>query len=195
MTQPTAPLPELIRAQAPGTARALSVIIERLIAFLAAYLRPHPHRVQISFALHNRLNRINRRFARLMAIIASGRAPRVRPARAQAPRPRTPRAERLPQITDTYIPRTRGWLLRGHAHHSSRITLVPETLRTPAKTITVRSNTARQRFQPVIPTPRPSQPDALSSRPFPPALPSPRVPAPSVCPHQPQTHPLSKNTH
>ena len=66
MNPPPAPLPELTRAQAPERARALTAIIARLISFLSTYLTRLPHRRLIASALHNRLNRITRRFARLI---------------------------------------------------------------------------------------------------------------------------------
>jgi|GEM_PF-1013706 len=66
-----AALPPHIRAHAPEAARAFTAIIARLIDFLATFLRRIPHRFHIAIALHNRLNRITRRFNRLMGAVAS----------------------------------------------------------------------------------------------------------------------------
>ena len=133
MPQPAAaPLPDLIRAQAPETARALSDIIARLITFLATYLTRLPHRRLIASALHNRLNRISRRFARLMALTSAGKSP---PIRAQKPRARKPREPHLPRLSDVYIPRAHGWLLRDLTHHGGLITQLLETLLNEAETI------------------------------------------------------------
>ena len=132
MNPPAVPLSELTRAQAPETARALTAIIARLIAFLSTYLTRLPHRRLIAAALHNRLNRITSRFARLMALTAAGRPPRVR---VQKPRAAKPREPHLPRLSDVYIPRTRGWLLRDLAHHGGLITQLLETLLNEAETI------------------------------------------------------------
>jgi len=133
MNPSAAPLPELIRAQAPERARVLTDIIARLIAFLATYLTRLPHRRLIASALHNRLNRISRRFARLMALTAAGKTPRTPTPRA--PRAHKPRDPHLPRLSDVYIPRTHGWLLRDLTHHGGMITQLLEALLNEAETI------------------------------------------------------------
>jgi len=143
-----AALPPHIRAHAPEAARAFTAIIARLIDFLATFLRRIPHRFHIAIALHNRLNRITRRFDRLMGLIASDtsrsevatKATAVALATAKAPHaPRPPRAPKPPvdrphRPSDTYIPRAHAWLLRDLAHHGGLIAQLLETLLTQAET-------------------------------------------------------------
>ena len=143
-----AALPPHLRAHAPEAARAFTAIIARLIDFLATFLRRIPNRVHIAIALHNRLNRITRRFDRLMGAIASDTSRRDVATKATAvsletaKAPRAPRAPKPPvdrphRPSDTYIPRAHAWLLRDLAHHGGLIAQLLETLLAQAETAAI----------------------------------------------------------
>jgi len=63
-------------AAAPDLARRVGAIVARLVALVAANFLRKPRLIALIVPLCNRLNRLSRRFARLLDRLAAGRAPR-----------------------------------------------------------------------------------------------------------------------
>jgi hypothetical protein len=122
MEQPS-PLTADHRAAAPQAAASLRVLLAGLGTLIARGLLRHPTYAIVILPLWNYLNRIARRFDRLMARIAAGTSrPRPRAASARAPEPSgrlTPRLRLPPQ---------KAWLLAALKHEAAFYTGRIETL-------------------------------------------------------------------
>ena len=105
-----APLPHPLRAPALGLAAGLRLILTGHAALVAARLQRNRRTLPHASPIWTLLNRTIRRFARLMDLLASGRAlpaPRCHPSRA--PMPGEPAIPVLPRKKP--VPRTPGWLI------------------------------------------------------------------------------------
>ncbi len=109
------PLPPHLRALAAPTATALTAFIASVIALIAHAFVKYPTLVLHIIPICTRLRRAEIRFARLMARVAAGIAPR--PSRAASPRPASPR--RAPRAL-LNLPRRRAWLLHIMQPHPLR---------------------------------------------------------------------------
>lgn len=104
-----APLTAELRAAAPGIAQRLAVILLALAALVASGFLKDPRRVGLITPLWTRITRAARRFARAMAHLAAGTAPRPsRPGRGSAGgKPPAP------------LPSGRAWLVVALRHNAA----------------------------------------------------------------------------
>jgi hypothetical protein len=98
------PNPAPVQAVAPDLARRVALIVAGLAALVAHRFLREPRLATLIIPLWTRLTRTARRFERLMANIATNRAPKPRPTRLRRPKPDT--AQTAP------LPTGHGWLIR-----------------------------------------------------------------------------------
>ena len=187
------PIPDALRVTAPNVARGVSVIFAAIVALAAhAFLRD-PVRIRLTIPIWTRLNRVARRFERLMARIAAGTFRPSRPRRT----PRTPRpaghADANPHPYAHKLPSGNGWLRSalsyqgaGYAAQLDHLLTQPETAallaQCPQAARILRPICQMLGIWPTIRAPRKRKPPCPRQ---PRAAPSPRPPSPPREPRRP----------
>jgi len=100
--------PALVQASAPDLARRVGLILTTLAALVARRFLRQPRLAALIIPLWRRLNRVARRFERLMARLAAGALPKPRAS-----------GHGGPHRSANTIPTGRGWLVAALGHEAA----------------------------------------------------------------------------
>lgn len=121
------PLPPSVQAYAPDLSRRFRMSFDGLLTALGRHARK-PLLLAIGALLWRRINRIARRFERLLAALAAGRLPRTRAGRPHSggsPRPENLRLARALPTANGWLVGATGYEVAGRAEQLERLLREP----------------------------------------------------------------------
>ena len=117
--------PDFAKAFAPELARRVSIVLCALFALVARRFARDPRLIMLSIPLCRRITRARLRFERLMARLAAGKLPSLRPRKPHQGGPHKPRV--IPQ-SRWWLIRTLGWEVNGQASQLAAVLDDPEAV-------------------------------------------------------------------